>query len=183
MQYTFSPVARVSLPAAGLLLCLYLLTGRAAWYGGTILLLCAAAALERALPRGRPARLSRALTRHFYAVYDPLAGRWCVSERRPGRCARDCKEAVRALLKEQTELPAALFPGAYRALTHDTVLRRMEREERIRIERVQPAYTASLRAVYNSLTGGRCRRCRNRCPFGNARTSRRTFYAVSFTVE
>ncbi len=137
------------------------------------LLLC------RSAPRGRPRWLSRPLTPNFYALRSPFG--WMGVFQRPAG-PLPCRDLILGLCKEQIALPAALPPGLYRAVTHETVLHRLERMERAHILRKEFAYSAPLSAIYHTMTGGACRRCQNPCRLYSAAGNPRPFFFVVFQV-
>lgn len=136
--------------------------------------------LRRLAKSGRPAWLATRLTPNFYAVR-ALGGWQGVFQCRPGQ--DDCRGIIRALVREQAALPAALRPGRYRAITHDTVIRRLQRMPNANILIIKPAYTASMEAVYAAMTGRKCRKCEHSCQYLKTAQTLRTFYFVGFQID
>lgn len=152
------------------------------WFYAALLLWGALwAALEHVAPKGYPPRRVRLLTPIFYAVQD-LTGCWRIFQRRPATAPEGCQDLLKDLLEEQHRLPAALTPGLYRTLTHDTILGRLKRMDNVAILSSSPAYVATLEETINQVMGKRCRRCTQRCPFPG-RQKLRQFYDVCFLVK
>lgn len=152
------------------------------WFYAALLLWGALwAALEHVAPKGYPPRRVRLLTPNFYAVQD-LTGCWRIFQRRPATAPEGCQDLLKDLLEEQHRLPAALTPGLYRTLTHDTILGRLKRMDNVAILSSSPAYVATLEETINQVMGKRCRRCTQRCPFPG-RQKLRQFYDVCFLVK
>lgn len=137
------------------------------------------AALEQLAGKGYPRSRVRVLTPNFYAVRD-LGGTWRIFEKRPVNRG-PCRAVLGELLRDRQRLPAALVPGRYRALTHDTIVARLQGMANVRILSCRPAYTATLECTIRHVVCGRCRRCAERCPFPG-RTRLRTFFDVEFLV-
>lgn len=153
----------------------------AGWFYAALLLWGALwASLEHVAPRGWPHGWVRLLTPNFWAVRD-FSGCWRIFQRRPER-VRDCRLLLKDLLEEQYRLPAALEPGLYRALTHDTILTRLKRMDNVAILSSFPAYVATLEETVNQAMGKRCRHCAERCPFPGRQTPRQ-FYDVRFLIK
>lgn len=150
------------------------------WYLVAILWVFLCLFLSRSAKRGRPAWLATRLTPNFYSVRS-LGGWQSVFQCRP--MSRDCQEVIRSLWREQAALPAALRPGRYRAITHDTVIRRLKRIETARILSCVPCYTASMEKIYAAMTGGKCKKCKQPCRYyANAKVTRQ-FYFVVFQID
>lgn len=139
------------------------------------------AVLERMAPKGYPRSRARLLTPYFYTVKD-LSGYWRVFQRRREESQESCQLLLKDLLEDQYRLPAALEPGLYRTLTHDTILGRLKRMDNVAILSSSPAYVATLEETINQVMGKRCRRCTQRCPFPG-RQKLRQFYDVCFLVK
>ena len=88
-----------------------------------------------------------------------------------------CSHQLRSLLRDSHLASAALPDGIYRTLTHEAVLKRMERSG-LKILNLRPAYRSTLRSVLLCETGGRCRHCSDRCVVWNQ--PERQFYLVKF---
>lgn len=94
-----------------------------------------------------------------------------------------CRAAVKNLFMEQKQLPAALLPGRYRAITHETILNRLEMLDNLKNVKVVYIGEQSLERVVRQMMGGRCRHCHQPCPIQLARTKKRPFYYVQFTIK
>lgn len=126
--------------------------------------------LDRAANGGRPACLATALTPNFYAVRC-LGGRWSIFQRRrKKRLYGNRRTYLKELAAEQRLLPAALKPGQYQTLTHDTVLRRLMAMENAADIQVTPAYRAALQAPWG------------RGFSAGGQENKRQFYLVRFTL-
>lgn len=136
--------------------------------------------LEHVAPKGYPRSRVRLLTPNFFAVRD-CSGCWRVFQRPPPR-ASDCQRVLLDLLKDQRRLPAALTPGRYRALTHSTILERLERMDNVSILSSSPAYVATLEDTISSTVGRQCHLCQERCPF-RGRALPRQFYDVRWEIR
>ncbi len=139
--------------------------------------------LERTLPNGYPYFLSRRLTPMFFSVRSP-SGRFSIVQKRlPGKS--DCRAMMRLIAAQRRRLPEALIkaPRKYRAITHEYVLRRIERIPGAMIESARPVYVADMTATLNALTGGACKKCAEHCPAAASRQTRRQFYDVRFTIH
>lgn len=124
--------------------------------------------LGRTANNGHPAWLATVLTPNFYAVRS-LNGRWSIFQRRRGKGGpADRRAALKELVAEQTLLPAALKPGWYQAITHDTVLRRLKAMPNASEVEVTPAYRAVLKT--------------SRGKGGTGSKIKRRFYLVRFTI-
>lgn len=137
------------------------------------------AVLEHVAPRGWPRGRVRILTPNFWAVRD-LSGCWRIFQRRPEQTG--CRQLLKGLLTEQQSLPDALTPGRYRALTHETILHRLQRMPGVTILSCRLAYVATLEETINQAMGKRCRHCAQRCPFPG-RCKPRQFYDVRWEVK
>ena len=124
--------------------------------------------LGRTANNGHPAWLATILTPNFYAVR-ALNGRRSIFQRRHGKGGpADRRAALKELVAEQTLLPAALKPGRYQAITHDTVLRRLKALPNVSEVTVVPAYRAVLKTPMGK--------------GGNGSKIKRHFYLVRFTI-
>jgi len=88
-----------------------------------------------------------------------------------------CPQQLRSLLRDSHQASAALPAGVYRTLTHEAVLKRMERSG-LKILDVHPAYRSTLRSVLLCEAGGLCQSCRKKCGAWNQ--PERKFYIVRF---
>ena len=129
--------------------------------------------------RGRPAWLSTLLTPNFYSVRSPFGWRGIFQRRAE---SLPCRDLILSLCKEQVALPAALTPGQYRAVTHETVIRRLEHMEKVCFVQKKYAYTASMASIYNAMTHNKCRHCPHPCRFYLAAQKPRPFFYLVFTV-
>lgn len=137
------------------------------------------AILEQLAGSGHPRSRVRVLTPNFYAVRD-LGGTWRIFEKRPKK-GETCRAVLGELLRDQQRLPAALVPGRYRTLTHDTIVVRLQGMANVKILSCRPAYTATLEHTILHVVRGRCRGCAERCPFPG-RLRLRTFFDVEFLI-
>lgn len=139
--------------------------------------------LMHSCPRGRPHRLARLLTPHFYCVRF-LSNRWTVFQRRATAKKEqpDCRLLLKDLVAEQIRLPDALLPGRYVTITHDTVLHRLKKMQNARVLSEKPIYTSTMAAICSAMTGGRCKKCKNHCAFATQRKQARQFYKVEFEI-
>lgn len=138
------------------------------------LLLC------RAALNGRPSWLSTALTPNFYALRSPWG--WQGIFQRPAPLG-ECRDLILGFCQEQTALPAALGPGRYRAVTHETILRRLEQMEGVVILRKEFAYSMPMTGIYHTMTHGRCRRCPKPCRVYSSAQTPHPFFYVLFEIE
>lgn len=152
----------------------------AGWF--SILLLWGAlwAVLEHVAPKGHPKHRVHLLTPNFYAVQD-FSGCWRIFQRRPEHTG-DCQDLLKELLEDQRRLPAALKPGLYRTLTHDTILTRLKRMDNVAIRSSSPAYVTTLEETITRAVGHHCRLCTEHCPF-YGRQKPRQFYDVRFLIK
>lgn len=88
-----------------------------------------------------------------------------------------CAQQLRSLLRDSHQAATELPPGIYRTLTHEAVLKRMERSG-LKILDVRPTYRSTLRSVLLCETGGLCRHCSERCAAWNQ--PERRFYLFKF---
>jgi hypothetical protein len=139
------------------------------------------AILSKTCPNGHPRWLAKVLTPNFFSVR-LLSGRWGIYQRRrKHRGALDCRQLLKELVVDHVKLPAALEPGRYKAVTHDTVLRRLRRMENARNLVVTPVYMADMKRIHAAMVGKRCKKCRERCPFP-AQDTPRQFYDIRFEI-
>lgn len=179
-----NPISTSAIIGMIVALSLYLITDMTLFIYLLLLYLIVLAILERSIPKGWPAPLSRQLTPLFYGIRAP-SGRWLIVQKRlPRSKDKDCRELLRYLTEQQRLLPKALLsmPGKYRAITHETVLRRIERMPDAVIESTRTVYKADMAATLNALTGGACKKCRKECPVKFGRQIRRQFYDVRFSI-
>lgn len=179
-QMKMNPFLGPALAGSGLLVALLPWVGISPWWYAALLLWAALwAFLEHMAPTGHPRSRVRELTPNFYAVLD-LAGCWRIYER-PASVSGDCRHILQDILSEQRRLPASLTPGRYRALTHDTIVARLQGMANVKILNSCPAYVATLEATISGAMRGRCKRCSIRCPFPRRQQLRR-FYDIRFQV-
>lgn len=120
-----------------------------------------------------------AVTEYFVTLR--FEGVGYVYQRRPkGRDFGGCRHATRELLAQRFRLPAALPPGKYRAVTHETIIRHMRPSDGLFILRSIPAYRADLNGLQARLLG--CKRCplRAACPIWTLGKTERQFYFIEF---
>jgi hypothetical protein len=158
-------------------------SARLLWLGAAAAWAFTTALLSAACRLGYPRCLSRQLTPNFYAVRF-LSARWTVFQRRPAKqnLLPDCRALLKELIAEQTRLPAALAPGKYRTLTHDTVLRRLRQLQNAQDISAKPAYTAGMNSIRCAMTANRCKKCKEPCPFPPQGMTPRQFYLVTFEI-
>lgn len=151
------------------------------WYALLLLWTALWAALEHVSKKGWPRSRVRLLTPNFYAVKD-LTGVWRIFQR-PAERWKSCSQIVKGLLKDQQRLPEALLPGRYYALTHETILLRLQAMCNVKITSCQEAYVATMEETVLRIMRGRCRHCcKKHCTFlGRSRS--RTFYEVRFEIQ
>ncbi len=94
--------------------------------------------------------------------------------------AKTCGELCRSLIEDSRDAIDCIPAGRYQALTHEAVLRRLERSQQVSVDSVNPAYMGTLRPVLLAQTHRRCRRCKAPCSAWNA--PERQFYLVRFQV-
>ena len=151
------------------------------WYGFLLLWAALWAGLEQMVKEGWPRSRVRFLTPNFYAVKD-LTGVWRIFQR-PAERGKICSQIVKGLLKDQQRLPDALPPGRYYALTHETILLRLQAMCNVKIISCREAYVATMEETVLRIVRGHCRHCgEERCPF-LGRSKRRTFYEVQFEIQ
>lgn len=138
--------------------------------------------LSKTSQHGYPRFLSRVLTSNFASIR-LASGRWGIYQRRiKHHGPLDCTMLVRELVNDQVNLPAALTPGKYRAITHDTILRRLKRMKNARSIVAKPVYLSNMKSIYAAMTGKRCKKCKEPCPFLAQREQSRQFYDVKFEI-
>ncbi len=92
-----------------------------------------------------------------------------------------CAELRRSLIKDSRDAAARIPAGRYQAITHDAVLRRLERSRQVSVESVKPVYKGTLQLTLKAQTRKRCRCCKTPCSAWNAPA--RQFYLVRFLVN
>lgn len=155
--------------------------GISTWYSLVLFWAVLWAVLEQIVKKGWPRSRVRFLTPNFYAVKD-LAGVWRIFQR-PAERWSSCSQIVKGLLKDQQRLPDALPPGRYYALTHETILLRLQAMCNVKIIFCRGAYVATMEETVLRIVRGRCQYCcKEHCPFlGRFRS--RTFYEVRFEIR
>jgi len=119
--------------------------------------------------------------RNFQALPALPGGYHTIGQRVPKGINQEiCRELRLSLIKDGRDAIASIPAGKYQALTHETVLRRLEQSARISVESATPAYMATLQSVLMAQTHKRCRNCKARCSIWNAQ--KRQFYLVRFHV-
>lgn len=120
--------------------------------------------------------------RNFQALPALPGGYHTVGQRAPkGAKQKTCMELRRSLIQDSRDAAAGIPAGKYQAITHETVLRRLERSEQICVESVRPVYKETLRPILQAQSLKRCRRCKTPCSAWN--TPERQFYLVRFRVN
>ncbi len=94
--------------------------------------------------------------------------------------AKTCGELCRSLIQDNRDAIDCIPAGRYQALTHEAVLRRLERSKCVSVEKILPAYMGTLRPVLLAQAHKRCRHCKAPCSAWNA--PERQFYLVRFRV-
>ncbi|MEA4934338.1 MAG: hypothetical protein VB071_12290 [Lawsonibacter sp.] len=172
-QLRIEPISQLMLMGYAIFLVLMVLTLDGVYLMLALFWVLLLTILGRTANNGHPAWLATVLTPNFYAVR-ALNGRWSIFQRRRGKGGpADRRAALKELVAEQTLLPAALKPGRYQAITHDTVLRRLKALPNVSEVVVTPAYRAALKATWGKGLRG-SRRFASR--------KRKQFYLVRFQV-
>lgn len=94
---------------------------------------------------------------------------------------KTCRELRRSLIQDSGDAAAGIPEGKYLAITHEAVLRRLERNEQICVESAKPIYKGTLCPILKAQTHNRCRRCKAPCRVWNA--AAKQFYLVRFRVN
>lgn len=137
------------------------------------------ATAEHITYKGVPVPWAKRLTPNFLAVRD-MFGCWRIFQ--IAVPITDCKAYLRELLEDQRRLPQALTAGTYRTLTHDTILNRLHKMDRVELLSVTPAYSSPLSVTIHAATKRRCAHCSEPCPFRGLDKPRQ-FYDVRFQVK
>ena len=120
--------------------------------------------------------------RNFQALPALPGGYHTIGQRAPKATNQEiCRELRLSLIKDSRDAVAGIPAGKYQALTHETVLRRLESSERISVESVRPVYKGTLQPILNAQSKRRCRHCKARCSAWSAPA--RQFYLVLFRVN
>lgn len=85
----------------------------------------------------------------------------------------NCAQLVRELVNDQVSLPSVQGPGKYRAVTHNTILRRLKRMKDARNIVVKPVYISNMKSIYAAITGNTEKKQRDlpiSCAEGTVRT-------------
>lgn len=133
---------------------------------------------------GHPRFLSKRLSEYFFS-FRPFCGRWLIAQRKNRKQKNlDCRKLLRDLTDDAEKLTAALrdLPGRYRAITHQTVIDRLEGMEEAEVTMKELAYTATLEKTVAMLTGNSCKSCKKKCPFPNRRMERE-FFDIRFEIK
>lgn len=145
-----------------------------------VLLWCLLIAVAEHLTyKGIPVPWAKRLTPNFLSVRD-MFGCWRIFQIPVP--ITDCKAYLRELLEDQRRLPAALSVGSYRTLTHDTILKRLQKMDNVELLSVKPAYSSPLSSTINNATKRRCAHCSDACPFRGLNKPRQ-FYEVRFQIK
>lgn len=119
--------------------------------------------------------------RNFQALPALPGGYRTIGQRaQKGSRVQTCGELRRSLIEDSRDAITDIPAGRYQALTHEAVLRRMERSTRVSVEKILPAYMGTLRPVLLAQTHRRCLRCKTPCSAREAPA--RQFYLVRFRV-
>lgn len=119
--------------------------------------------------------------RNFQALPALPGGYRTIGQRaQKGSRVQTCGELRRSLIEDSRDAITDIPAGRYQALTHEAVLRRLERSTRVSVEKILPAYMGTLRPVLLAQTHKRCRHCKAPCSTWNA--PGRQFYLVRLRV-
>jgi len=119
--------------------------------------------------------------RNFQALPALPGGYRTIGQRvQKGSRVQTCGELRRSLIEDSRDAITRIPAGRYQALTHEAVLRRLERSTRVSVEKIFPAYMGTLRPVLLAQTHKRCRHCKAPCSAREAPV--RWFYLVQFCV-
>ncbi len=119
--------------------------------------------------------------RNFQALPALPGGYRTIGQRvQKGSRTQTCGELRRSLIEHSRDAITDIPAGRYQALTHEAVLRRLERSTRVSVEKILPAYMGTLRPVLLAQAHKRCRHCKALCSAWNA--PERQFYLVRFQV-
>lgn len=120
--------------------------------------------------------------RNFQALPALPGGYHMVGQRAPkGTNQQTCLELRQSLIQDSRDAAAGIPAGKYQAITHETVLRQLERSERICVESAKPIYKGTLQPILKAQSHNRCRHCKAPCSAWNAPA--RQFYLVQFRVN
>lgn len=120
--------------------------------------------------------------RNFQALPALPSGYHTVGQRAPkGTKQQTCPELRQSLIQDSRDAAAGIPAGKYQVITHETVLRRLERSERICVESAKPIYKGTLQPILKAQSHNRCRHCKAPCSAWNAPA--RQFYLVRFQVH
>jgi len=166
------------------LLIIFFLTYDSFWYILAFIYAIPFAILEKTLPKGIPKTSAVPLTSLFYGIRSPFSGRVTILQKRPDG-NYDCHDLIRLILAQQSLLPAALIkkPGKYRAITHETIILRLQSMPEAQIENIKPIYQGNMSANLNYMTKKKCRRCQQPCPAAIGRRTERQFFDVKFSIK
>lgn len=117
-----------------------------------------------------------------FARYPVPGTAWSVIGQRRPACGMSCRDTLRALAREPYILPDRIPPGRYRTVTHDTVLRRIETADGLRLLRVKSLGIDNLKSIHGRMRGSDCRRCahKDNCRFSRMIEEPRQFYYIEF---
>lgn len=121
--------------------------------------------------------------RNFHALPALPGGYRTIGQRvqKGGNREPTCGELRRTLIEDSRDAIACIPAGRYQSLTHEAVLRRLERSQQVSVDSVKPAYEGTLRPVLLAQAQKRCRRCKAPCSAWEA--PQRQFYLVRFRVN
>lgn len=122
--------------------------------------------------------------RNFQALPALPGGYRTVGQRAPkGAKQQTCMELRQSLLQDSRDAAGGIPGGKYQAITHETVLRRLEGSERISVESVRPVYKGTLQPILNAQSKRRrCQICDSKALCSAWNASARQFYLVRFHV-
>lgn len=122
--------------------------------------------------------------RNFQALPALPRGYHTIGQRAPKATNQEiCQELRLSLIKDGRDAIASMPAGKYQALTHNTVLRRLDSSERISVESVRPVYKGTLQPILNAQSKRRCRHCDSKALCNPWNTPARQFYLVQFRVN
>ncbi len=121
------------------------------------------------------------LSSHF-AVYAAPGATWSVIAQYHTEEEMDCWDTMCTLVKEQRTLIDAIPVGKYRAVTHDTVVRRIEAADSLQLRRIELLGLDNLSGIRRHMRGCNCHRCKlkKNCRFFQMIQKNRQFYYVEF---
>lgn len=119
----------------------------------------------------------------FFAVIQRKSGVYTINAYRGDGEPEPCSEIMRGLIREQYTLIDAIPPGRYKAITHDTVMRRIEAADELFIKQCRPVGMGDLKSIQARMRAGKgCSCClqKKNCRYESMISARRQFYYVEF---